>query len=121
MGIGPFGIGPAGQRKTGVSAFTQMSVHSAKWFDARWAKEKGLYNEVYDSIEETDKAVAALATTLAGYSPEAMAEMKKIFWQGTEDWDRLLMERAAISGRLVLSDFSRKAIEQYKALKKADS
>jgi methylglutaconyl-CoA hydratase len=40
--------------------------------------------------------------------------LKKIFWKGTEDWDKLLVERAAISGRLVLSDFTRNAINSFK-------
>jgi methylglutaconyl-CoA hydratase len=44
-----------------------------------------------------------------------MAEMKKIFWKGTEHWDNLLHERAKISGRLVLSEFTRNAIQKFKA------
>jgi methylglutaconyl-CoA hydratase len=48
-------------------------------------------------------------------NPEAMQELKQIFWQGTEHWDQLLMERASISGRLVLSEFTRNAISAFKA------
>ena len=62
-----------------------------------------------------DEAVDSLADRLAHSSPEAMWELKKIFWQGTEHWDTLLSDRAAISGRLVLSDFTRKAIGAFKA------
>jgi methylglutaconyl-CoA hydratase len=118
MGIGPFVIGPAVQRKIGISVFSQMAIHSSTWFDAGWAKEKGLFNDVFDTIEQVDKAITELATSLADSSPEAMAEMKKIFWQGTENWDQLLKERAAISGRLVLSEFTRKSIAAFKNPKK---
>jgi methylglutaconyl-CoA hydratase len=65
-----------------------------------------------------DASIHALAMRLATSNPEAMAELKKIFWQGTEHWDQLLKDRAAISGRLVLSEFTRKAIESFKSARK---
>jgi methylglutaconyl-CoA hydratase len=84
------------------------------WRNADWAKRKGLYAELHPDVAGMDEAINRLAGTLAHSSPEAMAEMKKIFWKGTEHWEKLLIERAAISGRLVLSDFTRNAIEQFK-------
>lgn len=114
VGIGPFVVGPAVERKIGTSAFTQLAIDATRWRTAEWAKHKGLYAEVYDSVEEMDEAIGHLTHTLSHSSPEAMAEMKKIFWKGTENWDVLLKERAAISGRLVLSDFTREAITQFK-------
>ena len=49
IGIGPFVVGPAVERKVGNSAFSAMTINATKWFDANWAREKGLYAEVFDS------------------------------------------------------------------------
>ncbi|MEO8085392.1 MAG: enoyl-CoA hydratase/isomerase family protein [Bacteroidota bacterium] len=115
VGIGPFVVGPAVERKIGTSAFAQLSIDATEWRTAQWAKEKGLYAEVFSSTEELDRAVMTLAIKLAESNPEAMRELKKVFWNGTEDWDTLLIERAEISGRLVLSEFTKKAIEKFKS------
>jgi methylglutaconyl-CoA hydratase len=117
VGIGPFIVGPAVERKIGVSAFSQLAIDAAHWRNADWAKRKGLFAEVHASFEEMDEAVQRLANTLSHSSPQAMAELKKINWKGTEHWDSLLLERAKISGRLVLSDFTKQAIEKFKASK----
>jgi methylglutaconyl-CoA hydratase len=115
IGIGPFVVGPAVERKIGISAFSQISIDAGMWRNADWAKRKGLFAEIHSSIETMDEAVVRLSHSLMHSNPEAMAEMKKIFWKGTENWDRLLIERAAISGRLVLSSFTKQAIEKFKA------
>jgi len=115
VGIGPFVVGPAVQRKMGLSAMSQLAINATEWQSAQWAKEKGLYNEVFDTVEAMDQAIDALAQRLVSSNPEAMSELKKIFWQGTENWDMLLVERAGISGRLVLSDFTRNAISKFKS------
>ena len=114
IGIGPFVVGPAVKRKVGASAFSAMTINATKWFDASWAREKGLYTEVFDSVEEMDIEVEKLATTLSQSNPEAMNGLKKVMWEGTEHWDSLLMERAESSGKLVLSDFTRNAIAKFK-------
>lgn len=114
VGIGPFVVGPAVERKIGTSAFSALAIDASMWRNSDWAKKKGLFAEVHENIENMDESVGRLATTLAHSSPEAMAELKKITWQGTDHWDELLMERAAISGRLVLSDFTRNAITKFK-------
>ena len=114
IGIGPFVVGPAVERKIGVSAFSSMTINAGKWFDASWAREKGLYTEVFDSVDEMDAEVAKLASTLSKSNPEAMEGLKKVMWQGSEHWDELLMERAVSSGTLVLSDFTKNAIEKFK-------
>jgi methylglutaconyl-CoA hydratase len=114
IGIGPFVVGPAVERKIGKSAFSQLAIDATMWRNADWARRKGLFAELHTSVEEMDESVARLANTLAHSSTEAMAELKKIFWKGTEDWDHLLLERAAISGRLVISEFTRNAIESFK-------
>ena len=118
VGIGPFVVGPAVERKIGTSAFTQLSMNASEWQSAGWAKEKGLFAEVYKNNSELDHAVNSLAEKLSTSNPQAMEELKKIFWKGTEHWDTLLTERAEISGRLVLSDFTRKAIENFKSKNK---
>lgn len=115
VGIGPFVVGPAVERKIGTGAFSALAIDAASWRSTDWAKRKGLFAEVHESIENMDEAVYRLANTLAHSNPAAMAAMKKIFWKGTEHWDELLKERAAISGKLVLSDFTKKAIEKFKA------
>jgi methylglutaconyl-CoA hydratase len=114
VGIGPFVIGPAVERKTGSSAFSQLAIDAQSWRNAEWAKRKGIFAETHATVESMDESVKKLSTFLAGANPDAMAEMKKIFWKGTENWDQLLEERAAISGRLVLSEFTREAITRFK-------
>lgn len=115
VGIGPFVVGPAVERKTGVSAYSQLAIDATEWRSAEWAKKHGLYAELHHTIEELDDAVLSLAQRLSHSSPEAMLQLKKVFWHGTENWDTLLSERAAISGKLVLSDFTRNAIAAFKA------
>jgi methylglutaconyl-CoA hydratase len=115
VGIGPFVVGPAVERKIGVSGLSQLAIDATGWRSAEWAKRHGLYSEIHSSISDVDDAVASLADQLSHSSPQAMAQLKKIFWQGTENWDVLLSERAAISGHLVLSDFTRDAIAKFKA------
>lgn len=115
VGIGPFVVGPAVERKIGTGAFTQLTVNATEWQSANWAKEKGMFASLHDSIEELDGAINKLAQQLAASNPEAMKMLKQIFWKGTEGWDTLLMERAAMSGKLVMSDFTRNAIEKFKA------
>lgn len=115
IGIGPFVVGPAVERKIGTSAFSQLAIDATSWRSAEWARKRGLFAELYETPEQMDEAIRRLTGTLVHSSPEAMAEMKKIFWKGTEHWDKLLPERAAISGRLVLSDFTKHAIEKFKA------
>jgi methylglutaconyl-CoA hydratase len=115
--IGPFVVGPAVERKIGVSAFTQLAIDAASWRNAQWAGRKGLFAEVYASTEGMDESIAKLADFLIHSSSQAMAEMKKIFWKGTENWDHVLLERAAISGRLVLSSSAKTAIEKFKKKK----
>ncbi|RMF56827.1 MAG: enoyl-CoA hydratase/isomerase family protein, partial [Calditrichaeota bacterium] len=113
LGIGPFVIGPAVERKVGKSAFEAMSIDT-DWRDAHWAKERGLYTEVFPDIRQLDDALTALAEKLSRFSPEAMAGLKKVFWEGTENWEELLEQRAEMSGRLVLSEFTSRAIQAFK-------
>ena len=115
VGIGPFVVGPAVERKASLSGMSAMAINASEFFDAQWAREKGIYTDVFDSVEEMDAAIQALAEKLASSNPEAMKELKTVFWSGTEHWDDLLVERAAISGTLVLSDFTRQAIEKFKS------
>lgn len=114
VGIGPFVVGPAVERKIGTAGFSALAIDASNWRNTEWARKKGLFAEVHDSIESMDESIYRLASTLAHSNPAAMSEMKKIFWRGTEHWDELLKERAAISGRLVLSDFTRHAISKFK-------
>jgi|SRR6185437_1867720 len=110
IGIGPFVVGPACERKLGVAHFATLAINATGWRDAEWAKEKGLYSELHATSIEMDAAIERLAGNLANSNPEAMALMKQHLWRGTEHWDQLLIERAGMSGRLVLSPFARQAI-----------
>lgn len=114
IGIGPFVVGPAVARKVGVSGMSQLAIDATSWQSAEWAKAKGLYAEVFEDAESMDEAIQKLAEKLANSNPEAMSELKKTFWRGCEDWDELLEERAANSGQLILSDFSKNAIAKFK-------
>jgi methylglutaconyl-CoA hydratase len=115
VGIGPFVVGPAVERKVGRSAFTQLSIDATSWKSAQWAAEKGLYTATFENAEAMDVAIDTLADQLSKSNPEAMAMLKKVFWEGTEHWDELLVQRAEMSGKLVLSDFTRNAISKFKA------
>ena len=115
VGIGPFVVGPAVERKVGLSSFSALAIDATEWRSAEWAKRHGLYTELHKTVQEVDDSVERLAERLSHSSPEAMAQLKKIFWHGTEHWDTILSDRAAISGRLVLSDFTRNAISKFKA------
>jgi len=117
VGIGPFVVGPAVERKIGISAFSQLAIDATMWRSADWAVRKRLFAELHHTAEQMDESIRRLSNLLVHSSPEAMMEMKKIFWQGTDHWDALLLERAAISGRLVLSEFTRNAIEKFKTKK----
>jgi methylglutaconyl-CoA hydratase len=115
VGIGPFVVGPAVQRKIGLAAMSELAINATEWRSASWARKKGLYTEVFDSIEEMDHEVNRLAKQLSKSNPEAMMMLKSVFWEGTENWDELLTERAAMSGKLVLSDFTVNAINSFKS------
>ena len=115
VGIGPFVVGPAVERKVGAANFGLLSATPASRRSAQWCEQNGMYAEVFPTVEALDQRIDAHAKELSTYSPEAMAELKKIMWRGTEDWDHILKERAAISGRLVLSEFTTNAIAKFKA------
>lgn len=115
LGIGPFVVGPAVERKIGTAAFSYLTINPAEWKSAEWARDKNLYADVLPSVSDLDKAIQTLTCKLATCSPEAMAQLKRVMWEGTDNWDTLLIERAAMSGKLVLSDFTKIYIESFKA------
>jgi len=115
VGIGPFVVGPVIERKIGLGAFAALAVDATGWRDAAWAERHGLYAQIVDDATALDETVAALAGQLARSNPEAMAKLKQIFWEGTHDWPARLDERAAMSGTLVLSTFTRNAIAAFAA------
>lgn len=112
IGIGPFVVGPSIERKIGLSAFSQLTINATSWHTAEWAREKGLFSEVYETVHEMDVAITNLAEKLALSNPDSMRGLKEIMWEGTAHWDELLMKRAEISGKRVLSDFTRKTLEE---------
>lgn len=115
VGIGPFVVGPVVERKIGRAAYAQLALDASEFRPAAWAEAQGLYAQCLASITELDAAVQALATRLASYNPAALAALKQVLWEGTAHWDGLLAERAAVSGRLVLSEFTRQAIQEFKS------
>lgn len=114
VGIGPFVVGPAVQRKLGLSGMSQIAIDANTFYSAEWAQQKGLFQQVFESVEDLDDAVQKFAENLCNYNPDAMKEMKMMIWKGAEDWDTLLAERAAISGRLVLSEFTKETLKRFK-------
>lgn len=114
VGIGPFVVGPAVERKIGTSAFTSLSINASEWQSAQWAKEKGMFVNIFKTVQEMDAAISSLAKILSQSNPEAMTSLKKVFWEGTENWDTLLTDRAEISGKLVVSEFTVNAINKFK-------
>jgi len=114
VGIGPFVIGPVVERKMGLSAFQKMALSPTEWQSAQWAKEKGLYTEVFETVEQLDQYITHFTNTLLTYNPEALRQLKKVFWEDCPAWEEKLQTRAAISGQLVLSEFSKQAIAAFK-------
>ena len=114
IGIGPFVIGPVIERKIGLSSLSKISLNPSKFFTTSWAKDNGLYAEVFENISELDLAVQTFAEELCSFNQEAMNEIKKLFWRGTDHWDTLLLEQAKISGRLVLSSFTKEKLSKFK-------
>jgi len=114
IGIGPFVIEPAVRRKIGLAAFSELTLDATSWQNAYWAKEKGLYAKVFESIRELDEEVNILAGKLSGYNSEALKAMKKTLWEGTDHWNVLLENKAEISGNLALSEFTKSALEKFK-------
>jgi methylglutaconyl-CoA hydratase len=113
IGIGPFVISPPVIRKIGIAAFSDLTIKATDFQTAIWAKEKGLYNDVYDDISSLDEALNLLTQKLASYNPEALSLLKQTLWEGTENWDELLAQKAAISGTLVLSEFTQQALHSF--------
>ncbi|WP_291967603.1 enoyl-CoA hydratase/isomerase family protein [Maribacter sp.] len=114
IGIAPLVIAPAVARKIGNAAMGEMSLAPTEWKSAYWAQEKGLFNKVFDSAQEMDKELDFFIHKLASYNAEALTEWKKVLWEGTDHWDTLLTDRAAITGKLALSDFTRNALSKFK-------
>ena len=114
IGIGPFVVGPAVERKLGISGMSQIAIDANSFYSPQWAMQKGLFTKVFETAEELDEAVAEMAKNLCQYNPEAVKHMKQMFWRGTEDWDELLAERAKISGKLVLSSFTKEKLKRFK-------
>jgi len=114
LAFGPFVIEPAVKRKLGLSNMTQLSMDATNFYSAEWAQQSGLFAKIFDTAELLDKAVVAFAENFCQYSPEAMKQMKSVFWEGTEHWDTMLTERAAISGKLALSDFTKETLKRFK-------
>ena len=113
IGIGPFVIEPVVKRKKGLAALSELTLDATNWKTAYWAKEKGLYAKVFETVKELDEEVEILASKLASYNPSALGEMKKVLWGNTQNWNELLAERALVSGKLVLSDFTKKALSKF--------
>lgn len=113
LGIGPFVIGPAVTRKIGSTAFAELTLNY-DWHKSEWALQKGLYNQIFDSTDEMDEAIKLMSEKLSEANPDAVKELKKLFWEGTEDWKELLKRKAEMSGRLVLSEHTKKYIEKFK-------
>src|SRR5690606_6861209 len=114
IGIGPFVIGPVVQRRIGLSAFSHLAIDASMWRNAEWAKRKGLYAEVHNDVNGMDESISRLATSLTQANPSAVSELKRCFWEGSENWDLILTQRAAISGRLALSEFAKQELQKLK-------
>ena len=114
IGIGPFVIAPAVERKIGLAGLSELTLAATEWKTAYWAKEKGLFAKVFETQDELKRETQLLAEKLASYNAEATANMKKILWKGSENWDSLLIERAEITGKLVLSEFTKNALSKFK-------
>jgi len=114
IGIGPFVIAPAIERKIGVSGLAELSINATNWKTAEWAKQKGMFADVYSSKEEMQNSSLKLLDDISAYSIESISEMKKVLWKGCENWNELLQKNAKVSGRLVLSEFTKNKLKEFK-------
>ncbi len=114
IGIAPLVIAPAVERKIGKSGLAEMAFAPTEWKNAYWAKEKGLFSEVFEDIKTLDKELHFFCQKLACYNPQALQKMKQVLWEGTEDWDDLLERRAEMSGKLALSEETKMALSAFK-------
>ncbi len=114
IGIAPLVIGPAVQRKIGVAGISELSLAPKEWKNAYWAQEKGLFSKVFDSIKKMDEELYFFTEKLASYNPQALEKWKGVLWEGTSHWEALLAERAAMTGELVLSEFTKEALLKFK-------
>ncbi|WP_405200042.1 enoyl-CoA hydratase/isomerase family protein [Christiangramia sp. LLG6405-1] len=114
IGIGPFVIAPAVERKMGTAALAELTLAAHEWKNSYWAKEKGLFARVFESVKDMDKEISLFTEKLASYNPQALTEMKQILWKDTDHWPQLLEVRAAVSGELVLSDFTKNALSKFR-------
>ncbi len=114
IGFGPFVIEPAVSRKIGVAATAHLTLNPTEWQTAQWAKERNLFAEVFKDVQQMDDYIVHFTKSLVEYSPEAMRAIKQVLWTGTSHWNELLAERAAISGKLAISDFTRRKLAQFK-------
>lgn len=114
LGIGPFVVGPAVGRKLGTSTFATLALDAKTWYDSQWALDNGLYNKVVETLEELNRAVEEMSNSLASSNPDALTQMKDIMWQSTGHWSATLEQRAEISGKLVLSEYTKKFIDNFK-------
>lgn len=121
VGIGPFVVGPVLERKMGLSAFSQLAIDSSLWRNTEWARRKGLFAEMHSTVEGMDESIRRLAFSLSHTSAKATSELRKVLWAGTEHWDTLLKERAAITGKLVVSAATKEAIAAFKAKRKEEA
>lgn len=115
VGIGPFVIGPAVERKIGIAAYSQLALNATEWQTADWAKSKGLFQEVFPSTQQMDDYIEHFTGILSNSNPEALEQLKQVFWKNTDHWPQLMNERAALSGSLALSEFTKKSIEKFKS------
>ena len=114
IGIGPFVVGPAVERKIGLSAFSQLTIDAGNWRNADWARRKGVYAELHPTLESMEESLAKLTNSLSRYSAEATAEIKKMLWRNTENWEQLLTENAVISGRLIISAYAKNYMAKFR-------
>ena len=112
VGIGPFVVGPAIERKVGPGPFAAMAL-DADWRDAAWGERHGLYSKLCATPSDLDEAVVKTAHALSQANPAAVQRIKEIAWSGTEHWPTLLDQRAEMSGTLVLSEYTRAAISKF--------
>jgi methylglutaconyl-CoA hydratase len=110
IGLGPFIVGPVIERRVGRAAFGALAIDH-DWRDAEWAERNGLFTRLMDTEAAMDSVLPAFARRLSETNPDALTQIKRMLWEGTNHWDTLLFDRAAVSGRLVMSEFTARAIK----------
>lgn len=113
IGFGPYVIEPIVSKKMGQNNFYHMTLNPKSWFDTSWCRLNGVIDEIFISADLEEKSLLK-AKEISEFNKESLKELKRIYWSDLKDYEIKYQERAAISGRLILSKEVKEILENFK-------